>query len=65
MIEVKGNTDHQLEYEKPVLTTLGRVRDLTAAGSMGGSEFMAGVGSMPDVCDRTSTNMTADCFPWH
>lgn len=59
MTAEKGHTVHKLEYEKPVLTTFGRVRDLTAGGSMGGSEFNAGMG----VCDPVATNMTDDCLP--
>ena len=63
MTAEKGHTVHKLEYEKPVLTTLGRVRDLTAGGSMGGGEFKAGISGMPDTCDSANPLMTDDCLP--
>ena len=36
--EIQNSIEPRLRYEKPVLITYGRIRDLTAGGTMGGAE---------------------------
>ena len=53
----------KLDYEKPSLTCFGKVRDLTAGGSMGMSEFMMGMMGKPETCSSNDTMKSADCLP--
>jgi hypothetical protein len=54
--EIQNSIEPRLRYEKPVLITYGRVRDLTAGGTMGGLET-AGQG------DCFAQNMTDPINP--
>ncbi len=57
--ETRSSIEPKLRYEKPVLVTYGRVRDLTAGGT--GIQTESVVGQDPVMC---SSNMQEQsCLP--